>query len=166
MADVFDLIPASETVEVNGTSTVVRSIPLGHALQIISRFPALREFLDGKKEEVSFGEILATGSVPAICAAGCGRYGDATAEEHFAALDADIQAQFLGPILKLTMPRGVGPFLLSVGICAEGLTGPPTPKLMTREEIAHRLVRKSSGNSSLPSSPNMEVPSASPISGL
>jgi hypothetical protein len=165
MPDIFDLMPMTETVAIGGTSTEVHAIQLGHALQIINRFPALKEFLDGKRKEVSFGEILATGSVPAICAAGCGRFGDLPAEEHFASLDADTQAQFLGPILRLTMPRGVAPFLLSVGICADGLTGPPPPKLMTREQIAQKLVRKSSGNSSLPSSSNIEAPSASAQSG-
>ena len=167
MADIFDLMPASETVEVGGTSTEVRAVQLGHALQIINRFPALKEFLDGKKKEVSFAEILSTGGVPAICAAGCGRFGDASAEEHFAALDADTQAQFLGPILRLTMPRGVAPFLSSVGMCAEGLMGPveQKPKLMTREEIARRLVRKNSGSSSPQPSLHIGGQSASQPSG-
>jgi hypothetical protein len=165
MPDIFDLMPASETVEVGGTSTIVRSVQLGHALQIINRFPALKEFLDGKKKEVSFAEILSTGGVPAICAAGCGRFGDASAEEHFASLDADTQAQFLGPILKLTMPRGVAPFLSSIGECANGLTGPPAEKLMTREEIARKLVRKNTGSSSpQPSLPTGEQ-SANQLSG-
>src|SRR6516225_2758423 len=168
MPDIFDLMPMTETVAIGGTSTEVHAIQLGHALQIINRFPALKEFLDGKRKEVSFGEILATGSVPAICAAGCGRFGDLPAEEHFASLDADTQAQFLGPILRLTMPRGVAPFLSSIGECANGLTGPPEekPKLMTREEIAKKLVtRKYSGNSSpQPSSP-IEAPSVNPPSG-
>jgi hypothetical protein len=165
MADIFDLMPATETVVVGETSTTVRAIPLGQALQIINRFPLIREFVDGKRQEVSFGEILATGGVPEILAAGCGRFGDDEAANHFAALDADVQAQFLGPILRLTMPRGVAPFLTSVGICAEGIAGPPQPKPMTREEIAKRLVRKNSGNSSLPSSPNIGEQSPSPPSG-
>jgi hypothetical protein len=165
MADIFDLMPASETVEVADTKTIVRSIQLGHALQIINRFPALKEFLDGKKTEVSFAEILSTGGVPAICAAGCGKFGDASAEEHFASLDADTQAQFLGSILKLTMPRGVAPFLSSIGECANGLTGPPAEKPMTREEIARKLVRKNSGSSLHPSSLPIEEQSASQLSG-
>ena len=168
MTDIFDLMPATETVEVGDTKTIVRSVQLGHALQIINRFPALKEFLDGKKKEVSFAEILSTGGVPAICAAGCGRFGDVSAEDHFASLDADTQAQFLGPILRLTMPRGVAPFLSSIGECANGLTGPPEekPKLMTREEIAKKLVTRKYSGSSLPqpSSP-IEAPSVSPSSG-
>lgn len=165
MADIFDLLPATDTVTVGDTETIVRSIQLGHALQIVSRFPALRQFLDGTKKEASFAEILSTGSVPAILAAGCGRFGDENAEAHFAALDADTQAQFLGAVLRLTMPRGVAPFLISIRTCAEGLTGPQPPKYMTREEIARKLVGKNSGNSSPPPSLSIEEPSENAISG-
>jgi hypothetical protein len=165
MPDIFDLVPASQIIEIGGTSTTVRPIQLGDCLQIINRFPKLREFLDGNKTEVSFGEILQTGAVPAICAAGCGRFGEQDAEEHFAALDADTQTQFLSPILRLTMPRGVAPFLISLGAFAEVLSGPPQPKLMTREEIAQKVVRKNSGSSSPLSSPNIEEQSASAPSG-
>jgi hypothetical protein len=164
MPDIFDLAPLSETVEIGDTATTVRPIQLGQCLQIVQRYPALREFLEGSKKEVSYGEILNTGAVPAICAAGCGRYADEAAEAHFAALDADTQSRFLAPILRLTLPRGVAPFLMSLGGFAEVLTGPPEPKLMTREEIARRLASKS-GNSSHSSLPNTEAPSTNPPSG-
>lgn len=165
MPDIFDLVPPSEAIEVGGTSTTVHPIQLGECLQIVSRFPKLREFLDGNKTEVTFGELLNTGAVPAICAAGCGRIGDDKAEAHFAALDADTQTQFLGPILRMTMPRGVAPFLISLGEFAVVLSGPPQPKLMTNEEIAKKLVRSNSGSSSPSSSPNIEEQSANELSG-
>jgi hypothetical protein len=165
MPDIFDLIPSSEVVEIGDTQTTVRPIQLGDCLQIVNRFPKLRSFLEGGKTEVSFGEILSTGAVPAICAAGCGRMADESAEEHFAALDADTQTRFLGPILRLTMPRGVAPFLVSLGAFAEVLSGPPQPTFMTREEIAQKLVRKNSGKSSPSSSPNIEEQLASASSG-
>ena len=164
MPDIFDLVPLSETIEIGDTATTVRPIQLGQCLQIVQRYPALREFLDGSKKEVSYGEILNTGAVPAICAAGCGRFADEDAEAHFSALDADTQSRFLAPILRLTMPRGIAPFLMSLGGFAEVLTGPPEPKLMTREEIAKRLV-KNSGNSSHSFSPNIEEQSVNAISG-
>jgi hypothetical protein len=164
MADIFDLVPLTETVEIGDTSTAVKPIQLGQCLQIVQRYPALREFLEGSKKEVSYGEILNTGAVPAICAAGCGRFADENAEAHFASLDADTQSRFLAPILRLTMPRGVAPFLVSLGGFAEVLTGPPEPKLMTREEIARRLASKS-GNSLHSSLPNIEAPLVNPPSG-
>jgi hypothetical protein len=152
MTDIFDLAPSSATVEVGETKTVVRPIQLGDCITIVNRFPKLSSFINGNKDEVTFGEILATGAVPAICAAGCGRPNDLDAEAHFASFDADTQTRFLGPILRITMPRGVTPFLMTLGEFAEVLSGPPQPKSMSKEDIARRLVQKNSGSlSPLPS---------------
>ncbi len=161
MADLFDLKPATDTVDVDGKSIAIRAIDLAGALQIIMRFPALKALVSGGKKEVSFAELAASGSVPAIIASGCGRPNDDEAEAQAATLDADTQAMLLMPILSLTMPRGAVPFLVRVIQFAAVLSPSPPP---TREEIARKVVekatRKSPPPSSLSSSSNTEAQSA------
>jgi hypothetical protein len=156
MADIFDLVPPAEFVEIGETRTEVRAIDLSQALQIMARFPSLTALLAGGKKTIGLNDLLASGAVPAIIAAGLvhRREGD---EADLARLDADTQAMMLIPILRLTMPRGVVPFLTRVTEFVTVLSPSPAP---TREDIANELVRRSSRKPSPSSSSNTEVPLA------
>lgn len=156
MADIFDLVPASEFVEIGETKTEIRAIDLGQAIRIIARFPALRGLIVAGKKEITFQELLASGSIPAIIAAGLVNRHDGD-EEELARLDADTQAMMLMPILRLTMPRGVIPFLTRVTEFMAVLSPSPPP---TREDIARKALAKHLRTPSPPSSSNTEAPLA------
>jgi hypothetical protein len=64
-------------------------------------------------QEVQTEQLMAMGgeAVAAVIAAGCGYPGDETAETVADKLSLDAQADLLAAILRLTLPKGVGPFL-------------------------------------------------------
>jgi hypothetical protein len=65
------------------------------------------------RHEVQADQLLAIGgdAVAAIIAAGCGSPGDNAAETVAGSLSLGIQADLLAAILRLTLPKGVGPFV-------------------------------------------------------
>lgn len=160
MADIFDLIPPQEFVEVGETRTEIRAIDLGQAVTIITRFPALRSIIAGGRKEVTVQDLMASGSVPAIIAAGLVNR-QPNDEERLARLDADTQAIFLIPILRLTMPRGVVPFLTRVTEFITVLSPSPAP---TREDMARKALAKHLRTQSPTSSSNTEAPLAAATS--
>jgi hypothetical protein len=64
-------------------------------------------------KEVGADQLLAMGgdAVAAIIAAGCGYPADDKAEAVAGKLSLDAQADLLTVILRLTLPKGVGPFV-------------------------------------------------------
>lgn len=81
---------------------------------LLGKFPELRALMAGRTVEVE--QLMAMGgdAIAAIIAAGCGHPGNAEEEAAAALFSADTQADFLEPILRLTMPKGVGPFVEKV----------------------------------------------------
>jgi hypothetical protein len=64
-------------------------------------------------QEVETEQLMAVGgdAVAAIIAAGCGYPGDENAETIASKLSIDAQADLLATILRLTLPKGIGPFV-------------------------------------------------------
>ena len=153
---IFDLAPPGEMVEVGEEKQEIYAIGLAECLQIMASFPALSALIGGGQKQVTFADLLGSGAVPAIIASGCGRHGDAEAEAHIGRLDADTQSALLIPILRLTMPRGVVPFLTRVTEFVVVLSPSPQP---TREELAQKALAKHLRKPSPPSSSSTEVPS-------
>jgi hypothetical protein len=93
-------------------------------------------------QEVEAAQLMAMGgdAVSAVIAAGCGYPGDEKAEAVAGKLSLDAQADLLASILRLTLPKGIGPFVEKLtalgGIldAAPSDTGPATksPKPSTR----------------------------------
>jgi hypothetical protein len=111
MVGLIDLAPASESVSVQNTSVSVHGISAKGLAHVLGRFPELRKLMTGQHVEAD--QLLAIGgeAVAAIIAAGCGHPGDNHAETIASTLPIDTQADFLMAILRLTLPKGVGPFV-------------------------------------------------------
>jgi len=111
MVGLIDIAPSVETVEVEGASVTVHGVSASGLASLLGRFPDLRKLMTGL--EVETAQLMAIGGdvVAAIIAAGCGYPSDEKAEGVAGKLSLDAQADFLGAILRLTLPRGLGPFV-------------------------------------------------------
>jgi hypothetical protein len=111
MVGLIDIAPATETIQAQGKPVTVHGVSAKGLSHLLARFPELRRLMTG--QEVQTDELLAMGgdAVAAIIAAGCGYPGDNAAETIAGSLSLDVQADFLAAILRLTLPKGVGPFV-------------------------------------------------------
>ena len=111
MVGLIDIAPSAETVEVQGASVEVLGVSASGLAVLLGRFPDLRKLMTGL--DVETGQLMAIGgeAVAAIIAAGCGYPGDEKAEAVAGKLSLDAQADFLAAILRLTLPKGLGPFV-------------------------------------------------------
>ena len=111
MVGLIDISPQVEHVDVRATSVEVQGISAKGLAHLLGRFPDLRRLMTG--QDVAADQLLAMGgdAVAAIIAAGCGQPGDEQAEAIAGNLPIDTQADFLAAILRLTLPKGFGPFV-------------------------------------------------------
>ena len=118
MVGLVDIAPATERVTVRGQEIEVCGVSAAGVAQLLARFPDLRKLFAGR--DVGMEEMMAVGGelVAAIIAAGTGAPGDPAAEAAAGRLGIDEQADLLSAILRVTLPKGVGPFvekLLALG---------------------------------------------------
>jgi len=111
MVGLIDLAPSVETVSVRDKAVAVHGVSAKGLAYLLGRFPDLRRLMTG--QEVGVDQLLASGgeAVGAIIAAGCGAPGEESAEAIAGSLSIDVQADLLAAILRLTLPRGIGPFV-------------------------------------------------------
>ena len=111
MVDLLDIAPQYESVEILGKSVTVPGVSAKGVAYLLGRFPELRKLMVGATVEVEQLMTVGGEAVASIIAAGCGHPGDNKAEEIAAKLPVDTQADLLGAILRVTLPRGLGPFV-------------------------------------------------------
>jgi len=111
MVGLVDIAPSAETVDAQGAPVSVHGVSASGLAYLLGRFPDLRKLMTG--QDVETAQLMAIGgdAVAAIIAAGCGYPGDEKAEAVAGRLSLDAQADFLGAILRLTLPKGLGPFV-------------------------------------------------------
>ncbi len=118
MVSLVDIAPATERVTVRGQEIEVSGVSAAGVAMLLARFPDLRKLFAGR--DVGMEELMAVGGelVAAIIAAGTGSPGGPAAEAAAGRLGIDEQADLLSAILRVTLPKGVGPFvekLLALG---------------------------------------------------
>jgi hypothetical protein len=111
MVGLIDIAPRTEMVDIEGASVEVHGVSASGLALLLRRFPDLRKLLTGLEVETTQLMTVGGEAVAAIIAAGCGYPGDEKAESVAANLSLDAQADFLGAILRLTLPKGLGPFV-------------------------------------------------------
>lgn len=112
MADLMDIVPqtAVEVVKVDGHRMKVHGISITTMATLISRFPKLKDAVNGVSDNFDLALVVGT-ATSAIIAAGCGRLGDAEYEQSMDRLLPEHQLKLLKAIIGLTFPKGIGPFL-------------------------------------------------------
>ena len=111
MVGLVDIAPRTETVDVGGAAVEVRGVSASGLALLLGRYPDLRKLMTGLEVETTQLMTVGGEAIAAIIAAGCGYPGDEQAEAVAAKLSLDAQADFLAAILRLTLPKGLGPFV-------------------------------------------------------
>ena len=123
MVGLVDIAPVTSTVSIRGQDITITGVSARGIALLLARFPELRAVMTGR--EVALDDLLKLGGdvIAAIIAAGTGVPGDAQAEAAADNLTLEEQADLLGAIVELTMPRGLGPLvekLSRLGLLAGG----------------------------------------------
>ena len=111
MVGLIDIAPRVETIDVQGTSVAVHGVSAKGLAHLLGRFPELRMLMTGLEVEAPALMAMGGDAVAAVIAAGCGYPGDEQAETVAGKLSLDAQADLLAAILRLTLPKGIGPFV-------------------------------------------------------
>lgn len=111
MVGLVDIAPAVERVSIRGQEVEVFGVSAAGVANLLARFPDLRRLFSGRDIEVD--QLVAMGGelVCAIIAAGTGAPGDEATEAAAGRLSIDEQVDLLATILRVTLPKGVGPFM-------------------------------------------------------
>lgn len=135
MPGLLDIAPAAKRVMIptsEGEAPVdVRGLSISDIRDLLARFPEVVGMLGSGKLKVA--DVLKMGPdiVAAIMAAACGSPGSEQAEAFCKEMGAGIQAEILTHVIKLTMPRGPGPFvdlLKAAGLDVTSLSAISLPK--------------------------------------
>lgn len=118
MVGLIDIAPAAETVELGGKRIPVAGLTIASVAALFLRFPALKaafEAAAGSGLDVKKAAEIVAGCgdavLAAVLAAGTGKPGDADEEAAARRLGLEAQVALLDPILRLTMPGGLDPFV-------------------------------------------------------
>lgn len=114
-----DIVAFKRTIRVGEQSVDVRGLTVTDIATLLDRFPELSGMFDGVAIDTKTVVSLAQPLAAAIIAAGSGSLGDAEQEQAAALLPVGVQTEFIGAILELTLPNGIGPFverMTSLGI--------------------------------------------------
>jgi len=127
MVGLLDIAPAVEKVKVKSgnveTEVEVYGVSIEGAAHLLGDFPELRKVMTGQEVNLTAADLvtLVPRAAASIIAAGVGKPGDGVTEKQAAALNAEAQLDLIDAILRLTLPRGLGPFvakLVSMGAAA------------------------------------------------
>lgn len=153
MAGLVDVIPHKETTFIQGIEINVTGVNLGSIGFMWGRFPALAEMVS--RREFDIPSIMGMGPefVGAVIAAGTGYPNDPEAEAIARALSLDEQVDLLARILRISLPRGVGPFVDSLVEGAKALGMRPS-------QVSSATAEKTSGKSPESSKPSSQQATA------
>lgn len=155
MAGLIDITPAVETIDVRGHSVEVSGLSVEAIGNLFLRFPRFRQMVETNKWDTQSILKMSDEAIHAVIAASCnGAFNEKTASY----LTLSEKAELIGAIFKITMPKGVGPFvelMQAFGLLASGAsntalaTTSPLPSKNSSEQAAIRR-QKSTHQESLP----------------
>jgi len=113
MSTLLDIANNPRTVPVQGHDIEVIGISAEGLTSLMLRFPEIGKMLSGGASNIDTAALakMAPEAVAAVIAAGTGHPGEEKHERAAARLGIDDQLALLDEILRLTFPRGIGPFV-------------------------------------------------------
>jgi hypothetical protein len=149
MSDLLDVLPntAVESVKVGSQFVIVRGLNARELGMIVSRFPNLASMLRGIDLSSKLVEQLG-GAIGPVIAAGVGKLGDEKYEQHAERFLIEDQFRLAMAIIRLTFPKGFGPFVKMVWTEMAGDEGAKPIKMRVR---AGRSISQDSSAEASPS---------------
>lgn len=122
MASLLEVANAPRQIDVHGIMVDVTGISGEGVAAIMARFPEVGKMFSGVMPDTKKLVTMAPPALSAFIAAGTGHPGDEAHEKIAAKLDVSAQLDLVDEIMRLTFPRGVGPFvkkLEALGLLAQ-----------------------------------------------
>ena len=123
MPDLLSIAPLTETVPVRGAKAVVCGVDIEEIVGLISRFPKIRKMWASGQWDIEQLLGMSKEAVAALIAAGCSNIDEANAKN----LALDEKAELLAVIVRVTMPRGPGPFMATLTALMGTVGGAASP---------------------------------------
>lgn len=123
MPDLLSIAPLTEKVPVRGAKAIIGGVPVAAIAGLLSRFPALRKMWATGKWDVEQLLGMSDEVIAAVIAAGCSNIDEANAGN----LALDEKAELLAAIIRVTMPRGPGPFMATLTALMGTVGGAASP---------------------------------------
>lgn len=127
MAGLLDIAPLAETVAIRGTAVSVTGLSACDIAALMARFPVLAEAIGGRAVTVDRLVAMAPDAIADIIAAGTGAGGNDAAIAMARSLLPEEAADLLEAIIRVTLPRGVGPLVERLGALGASLGGAASP---------------------------------------
>jgi hypothetical protein len=111
MASLLEIANVARTIPVRGVDIDVFGISGTGIATLMARFPEVGKLMSGVEPDRDALMKLAPKALCAFIAAGTGKPNDEKAEEIAGNLGVGEQLDLIEEIMRLTFPRGVGPFV-------------------------------------------------------
>lgn len=137
MASLLEVASVARQVEVRGTKVDVYGISGEGLASLMVRFPEIGKMFSGMEVNNASVLELAPKALAAFIAAGCGNPNDERMEGIASKLGLGEQIDLIDEIMRLTFPRGIGPFvdklqelgvLATRGLPADEASDTPSPQ--------------------------------------
>lgn len=122
MASLLDILNVPRQITVLGVKVDVTGISAEGVASIMARFPEVGKMFSGVMPDSKKLMTMAPPALAAFIAAGTGHPGDEKHEKVASKLDVSSQLDLVDEIMRLTFPRGIGPFvakLEALGLLAQ-----------------------------------------------
>lgn len=123
MPDLLSIAPLTETIEVRGAEAVIRGVTVKAIAGLLGRFPDLRKMWATGQWNAEQVLGMSDEVIGAVIAAGCVNLD----EENAGNLALDEKAELLAAIVRVTMPRGPGPFMATLTALMGTVGGAASP---------------------------------------
>lgn len=114
MAGLIDVAIVTEKVHIQGEDFEVHGLSFAALAKLLARFPEFGKIAQGGNFEFGSLAVLGPEFIAAFLSAGLDQNWSPEIEQVVAHLPIDDQLQIFVAILRVSMPRGVGPFVETI----------------------------------------------------
>lgn len=131
MDSFLDIAPVTDFADINGKRVELYGISARSFATLFTRYPEIYALVNKKRKTLSAKDVITIvpDAISAIIAAGAGHLNNKKAEAIADKLSIGDQVTMLSKILRMTLPKGVGPFVEEVEEIATLMDHETTPQM-------------------------------------